>query len=284
MRYTLILSAALLIGSTLNAQVSFPAPSPACEITQSIGLTEVNIKYSRPSARDRTIFGDLVPYGEIWRTGANASTTLSFDKAVILGAQEVPAGTYALFCIPENGEWTIILSNNVESWGPPNPYLVEEEQCRFKAKPRRLSDKVETFTILPTNLRDDRAMITLMWENTAVDLPLQLGTHEQVTSALDKTLGGPDGRFFYQAARYYHDAGVEQDKAMEYIDIAIQQKGYDRFFVLRTKALIQAKAGDYTGAIATAKMSSEKAREEGNMEYIKMNDASIQEWSSKGGK
>jgi hypothetical protein len=272
---------ALALPVMLQAQVKFPAPSPACEIKQTIGLTDVKIEYSRPSARDRKVFGDVVPFGEMWRTGANASTKVSFSTDLKVGGMDVPAGTYALYTIPGQTEWTIILNKNLTYWGTPDKYDMAEELCRFTVKPGKLTEKVETFTILPSHLRDDKAYLSLLWENTVVNIPLELGTAAMVKKELDKALAGPDGRFYYQAARYYLDSNTELDKAMEYISIAVNEKKYDQFFVLRTMALIQAKKGDYKGAIATAKLSSEKAQTEGNMEYVRMNEASIQEWSAK---
>ncbi len=275
------LTLALALPVLLHAQVKFPAPSPACQIKQTIGLTDVNVEYSRPSARDRKVFGDVVPYGEIWRTGANASTKVSFSQDLKVGGQDVPAGTYALYTIPGQNSWTIILNKNLTYWGTPDKYDMAEEQCRFTVTPAKLTEKVETFTILPTHLRDDKANLSLLWENTAVHIPLELGTAATVIKELDKALAGPDGRFYYQAARYYLDTDTEMDKAMEYISIAVNEKKYDQFFVLRTMALIQAKKGDYKGAIATANLSTEKAQVDGNMEYVRMNEASIKEWSAK---
>ncbi len=278
-RYLLIL--ALALPAILQAQMKFPAPSPACEIKQTIGLTEVRIEYSRPSAKDRTVFGDVVPFGELWRTGANASTKISFDQPVNLGGQDVPAGTYALYTIPGQSEWTIILHKNLTYWGTPDKYILEEDQCRFTVKPGKLTEKVETFTILPGQLRDDQAQISLMWENTIVNLPLKLRTAETVKADLEKALAGPDGRLYYQAARYYLDTDINTEKALEYVNIAINEKKYDSFFVLRVKSLLQAKAGDYKGATATAELSLAKAREEGNADYVRMNEASIVEWAAK---
>lgn len=246
-----------------------------------MGLTQVRIEYSRPSVKGRRIFGDLVPYGELWRTGANASTKISFDKDVKLGGQDVPAGTYALYTIPGEKEWTIILHKNLSFWGTPDNYNLEEDQCRFTVTSTSLSMTMESFTIFPTNLRDESASISILWENTAVHLPLDVMTAKSVEAELEKALAGPDGRLYYQAARYYLDANVKTDQAIEYINKAIDEKGYDRFFVLRVKSLLLARKGDYAGATRAAEQSLAKAREEGNADYIRMNEASIREWSGK---
>ncbi len=272
---------ALLLPLAMTAQVKFPAPSPACTVQQSIGLTEVKIEYSRPGVKDRKIFGDLVPFGEIWRTGANASTKISFDQDVNLGGQNVPAGTYALYTIPGQTEWTIILHKNLTYWGTPDNYNLEEDLCRFTVKSSPLATTVESFTIMPNNLRDNGAIISLMWENTAVHIPLELNTAKTMQTELEKALAGPDGRLYYQAARYYLDANSNTEQALEYINKAINEKGYDRFFVLRVKSLLLAQTEDYKGAIAAAELSLEKAKEEGNADYVRMNEASIKEWSAK---
>jgi hypothetical protein len=267
---------------SLNAQVEFPAPSPLCKMEQRIGLTDVTIEYSRPGVKGRTIFGDLVPFDKMWRTGANASTKLEFSKDVKLGGQDVPAGRYALYTIPGEAEWTIILHKNLSYWGTGgSDYDTEEDQCRFTVKPTRFAESIETFTILPNQIRDNSAVISLMWANTAVHLPLELGTIEEVEKDLKKTLSGPDGRTYYEAARFYLNSGDNMQDALDYVNTAIEEKDYERFWVLRVKALILAEMGQYSAAIETAKRSKQLAQEAGNEDYVNMNDASIAEWSNK---
>lgn len=275
---SLLLSLIAWVG--LNAQVEFPAPSPLCKIEQRIGLTDVHIEYSRPGVKGRTIFGDLVPFGKMWRTGANASTKIEFSKDVVFGGQEVPAGTYALYTIPGEAEWTIVLHKNLSYWGTGgSDYDQAEDQCRFTVKPTRFAETVETFTILPNQIRDNSAVISLLWENTAIHLTLELGTMEEVEKDLKKVLNGPDGRTYYEAARFYLNAGDNMQEALDYINTAIEEKDYERFWVLRVKALIQAEMGQYAAAIETAKRSKALAEEAGNEDYVSMNDASIAEWS-----
>ncbi len=276
--------ASLLLGLTawvgLNAQVEFPAPSPVCEMEQRIGLTDVTIEYSRPGMKGRTIYGDLVPFGKMWRTGANASTKIEFSKAVKLGGQDVPAGRYALYTIPGEAEWTIILHKNLSYWGTGgSDYDQSEDQCRFTVKPKRFAETVETFTILPGQIRDNSAVISLLWENTAVHLPLELNTTDEVEKGLKQAMSGPDGRTYYEAARFYLNSGGDMQEALDYINTAIEEKEYEKFWVLRVKSLIQAEMGQYAAAIESAKRSKQLAMEAENEDYVKMNDASIAEWS-----
>ncbi len=273
-----LLIAALVLPLLGQAQIKFPAPSPLCKVTQTVGLTEVQLEYSRPSVRDRKIFGELVPFGTIWRTGANSATQISFDQAVRLAGQEVPAGTYALYTIPGADSWTVMLNRDLVFFGSPDKYNQEEELIRFNIAPVALAEPVESFTILPTHLRDDKARISIMWENTAVHIPMELTTADRLERDIEKLLAGPDGRTYYQIARYYHETGVRPDKALEYIRIAVEQKGYDTYWALRTMALIQASAGDLQGAILSAEKSTAKAKAEGNLDYVRMNEVSIREW------
>ncbi len=278
--------ASLLLGlvalTGLNAQVEFPAPSPLCTVQQRIGLTDLTIEYSRPGMKGRTVYGDLVPYGSMWRTGANASTKLEFSKDVRLGGQDVPAGRYALYTIPGADEWTIILHKNLSYWGTGgSQYDPTEDQCRFTVQPVRFAETVETFTILPGQLRDESAVISLLWENTAVHLPLELNTTKEVEQDLQRTLAGPDGRTYYEAARFYLGSGKQLDEALEYITMAIEEKDYERFWSLRVKALILAEMGRYEDAIAVAERSKELAMQENNEDYVRMNEASIAEWQGK---
>lgn len=152
----------------VQAQNDKPQPSPAATITQKIGLTEVTVNYSRPSARNRQIFGDLVPYGKPWRTGANAATTITFKDAMTVEGNKVPAGEYALYTIPGKNEWTVVLNKNTKLGGETGKYNNAEDVARFKVKPEQLPSEVETFTINFADLTTYGAVVELKWENTGV--------------------------------------------------------------------------------------------------------------------
>ena len=170
--------AAPLFGSALQAQnaapaLTFPQPSPAASVTQRVGLTDIEVKYSRPGAKGRVIFGGLVPFGEVWRTGANAATKITFSTEVSFGGQVVPAGTYALATIPEQREWTVILNKNTEMWGS-YAYDAAQDVVRVKAPVMALTEPLESFTIGIDEVHADSAQLTLSWEKTTVHVPIEV--------------------------------------------------------------------------------------------------------------
>ena len=269
---------AFLMGvSLIQAQITTPAPSPASTTEQKVGLTDVKIEYSRPGAKGRTIFGDLVPYGQMWRTGANASAKISFSTDVMINDQDVPKGTYALYTIPGEKNWTIILYKDLSHWGVPQEWKAEDEAVRFDVPAKNDAEMVENFHIYVDGLTNSGANIVLAWENTQVHFGVAVPTDKAVMASIEKTMAGPSGRDYYLAASYYQEEGKDLDKALSWVDMALE-KGLDNFWVLRRKALNQADLKDYKGAIATAKKSIEEAKKAGNMDYVKSNEASIKEW------
>lgn len=270
---------ALLMVATLfvNAQVKTPAASPTAKIMETIGMTDVEIAYSRPSMKERQIFGGLVPYGEIWRTGANASTKITFSSDVVIEGNDLKAGTYALYTIPNEGEWTIIFHKNTTYWGV-GGYKEEEDAFRFNVKSTKIENTVETFTIGVSNMGLGTANIDISWENTMVSFPIDTKVDAQVQSSIEKTLAGPSMDDYYQAASYNFMADKDLKQALEWITLAMEKGGNEKFWMVRRKALIEAKLGDYKAAIASAKLSLELAEKAGNKDYIRMNEESIKEW------
>jgi hypothetical protein len=263
----------------LQAQIKAPQPSPIAKISQNVGLTDITIEYSRPSMKGRKVFGGLVPYNELWRTGANAATKITFSDNVKMGGQEVKKGTYALYTIPNEKEWTIIIHKNLDHWGV-DDYKQEEDLLRFTVKPIALTSNVETFTISVDNLKNTSCDIVVAWDKTSVAIPVSLTTDETMIASIKKAMDGPSAGDFYAAARYYHEENKDPKQALEWVNKSLE-KGGDKFWIMRLKALLQAKTGDYAGAIATAEKSSDLARKEGNNDYPRMNDESIKEWKSK---
>lgn len=262
-----------------QAQIKAPQPSPIAKISQNVGLTDITIEYSRPSMKGRKVFGGLVPYNELWRTGANASTKVTFSDNVKISGQELKKGTYALYSIPGEKEWTIIIHKNLDHWGI-DDYKQEEDALRFTVKPIALASTVETFSIAVDNLKNTSCDIMVSWDKTAVIIPVSLTTDETMISNIKKTMDGPSSGDYYTAARYYHEENKDPKQALEWVNKSLE-KGGDKFWILRLKALLQAKVGDYAGAIATAEKSSELARKEGNSDYPRMNDEAIKEWKNK---
>jgi hypothetical protein len=268
----------LWIQAQAYAQIHAPEVSPPATLTQIIGLTEVKIEYSRPGLKGRKMFGGFLPYGQMWRTGANASTKITISDDVQIQDNELPAGTYALYTIPEEEEWTIILHKNLSHWGTGGKdYNKDEDVFRFKVKPTSLTEKVETFTIDINDIQSNSASIELRWENTKVSFLLGVDTDAKVMADIKQKMKGVSGTTYYQAARYYHETGKDANQALEWVQAAIELEG-EKFWMLRLKALILADLKRYKKAIKEAEQSSLLAKEAGNDNYVKMNDESIREW------
>jgi Protein of unknown function (DUF2911) len=279
MKKLLTLLVASVLFCTAQAQIKAPQPSPTGKITQTVGLTDISIEYSRPSAKGRKVFGGLVPFNELWRSGANASTKITFSENVKIAGNDLPKGTYALYTIPGEKEWTVIIHKNITHWGS-DDYKQEEDAFRFVVKPSSLSNTLETLTMQVENIKNASCDLTLSWENTIVAIPVVLSTDETMISGIKRAMEGPSASDYYAAARYYHEENKDPKQALDWVTKSLE-KGGDKFWIMRLKALLQAKTGDFSGAIATAEKSSELAKKEGNMDYQRMNDASIKEWKAK---
>ncbi len=281
---TLQVVAALFICcfTSLHAQVQTPQPSPHATIEQTVGLTTVTVDYSRPSKKGREIFGDLVPFGAIWRTGANANTIVTFSDDVMIADKIVKKGSYALYTKPGMEKWEYYLYSDTNNWGAPKEFDAEKIVCSGVADVITLPVEFETFTIGFNNLTNNGASLQLIWDRTLVSFDFQTKTREKAVASIEKTLNGPTARDYYSAASYYSEEGLDPKKAKEYIDEAIKMSGDDAtYWMLRKQSLIYADAGDTKQAIKIAEKSLEKAVKAGNKDYIKMNEDSIAEWSKK---
>lgn len=278
----LMLLITCLAFGNVNAQIETPAPSPLAKFSQKVGLTDVAIEYSRPSMKGRKIYGDLVPFGELWRTGANMATTLTFSDDVKIGGKDLKAGSYALFTIPGKDKWTIILSTNTSQGGTGN-YKESEDALRVDVKPIVMDATVETFLINIEDVKSKSALIEIVWEHTVVQVPLEVSIDERIEASIERALN-PDPNNYYAAAVYYREAGKDLDQALSWINECIKiHEAADRnvFWVYRQKSLIEADMKKYDDAVKTAEKSLAKAQEAGNNDYVKMNKESIAEWSSK---
>lgn len=272
------ITALCLFSMGLMAQVETPQPSPLGEVEQVVGLTTVEIEYSRPGIKERVIFGDLVPFNELWRTGANASTKVKFSDDVIIKGDTLRAGKYALFTIPGTDEWTVIFNKDLET-GPAG-YSDKEDAMRVKVKPKTITPAVETFLIDINNIRNSSATIDLAWENTMVSIPFEVRTDKHVMKNIKAVMGGPTASDYYAAASYYYEEDKDMNQALDWVNQAIDA-GAERFWVLRMKAKIHADLNQYDEAITAAKRSSELAKEAGNEQFVKMNNESIEKWKKK---
>jgi hypothetical protein len=271
--------ATMCLGGLAFGQIQTPAPSPSSVVKQKVGLTDVEINYSRPSMKDRQVFGNLVPYGEMWRTGANASTKISFSNDVRIDGKEVKAGTYALFSIPGVDNWTIILHKNTNTNGVPNPYKEEEEAVRLTVPAKKLGFNMESMLINVNNLRNNSATIELMWENTLVGFEVDFGTDALVQANIDRVLAGPTASDYYRAARYYREENKDLVQALGWIRKANDAE--PRYWTLLLQAELEAELMQYEAALASAERSKELAMKDNDMNYVRRNEALIAEVKAK---
>ena len=276
----LLCVAVLAVVASASAQIKTPAPSPSCKISQEVGLIKVDVDYSRPSAKGRKVFGELVPFGEIWRTGANSATKLTFSDDVMLGGNKVAKGTYALYTIPTEKEWTIIIYKNTTLGGNLKEVKDDELAAKFMVPSARLNDAVESFNIDFDNLRNAGGDMILSWEKTKVVIPITLETDAKVLADIKKVMAGPDAGAYYAASRYYFEEKKDMKQALEWVNKSLEMGG-DKFWILRMKSQIQAELNMYKDAVATAEKSLELAKADGNMDYVRMNEKSIGEWKKK---
>ena len=266
--------------STAAAQLNTPRPSPLGKISQIIGLTEVKIEYSRPGVKGRKIFGGLVPFGEVWRTGANESTTIEFNDPVWFEGNKVDAGKYALFTIPNEKEWTIIISKDI-GWGK-NKYTGKNDVAGFKVKTESLPHSIERFTIEIMDMTNDSANLLLMWDKTSVSVGLKVDTDGKVMTQIEAISKNPKDMkagTWYRMAGYYFDTNRDLNKALEWVNKACSMNN-EAYWMTRLKSRIQAKMGDYKGAIETAGISLKQAEKAGSKEYVKFNQEAIAKWQN----
>ena len=269
---------AMSMSFALNAQIETPAPSPAAKIKQVVGLTDVAIEYSRPAMRGRVIFGNLVPYGKVWRTGANARTKVSFSDNVKVGGTELKAGTYAIFTIPQTDSWEVIFYTEHQGGGAPATLDESKVAARVTAAVQPMPMAIQSFTITIDDISSGSAVIGMLWENAYVGVKFEVPTDQKVAANIERVMGGPGFGDYYAAATYYLAEGKDINKAKKWIDKAMSMTDNPRFWQLRQQSLIYAAAGDTKGAIEIAKKSLADAEKAGNADYIKMNKESIKEW------
>lgn len=268
-----LLLGGLMLAPNLPAQtptIEFPAASPACTIKQRVGLTDIEISYSRPGVKGRTIFGSLVPYGQVWRTGANQATKITFSTAVKLNGTDIPAGTYALFTIPGEDEWTIIINKGAAQWGA-FQYNQKDDVARFQARSVAIGLPIETFTIEFNAIHDDSARINLVWDRTVVPIKVEKDLTSTLVPQIEAVMASDAKKKpYFEAAKFYYDHGQDLQKASKWVDAAIAER--EAHYIVYLKAEILAKLGDKEGAIAAAKRSTELAIQAKDTGYVKLND------------
>jgi len=261
----------ILIGlSTASAQgLKLPQASSGQTIIQDFGLGKITLNYSRPNAKGRKIFGELVPYNAVWRTGANSATTIQFTDDVELEGHKLAGGEYGLFTVPGKDEWTIVINKTAKQWGAYN-YKAEDDVLRFKVKPTETHDLTETFTIQFLNVLPASCDLQLAWEHTAVKIHLTTDVDSKVMASIDEAMKG-DKKPYSAAAQYYYDNNKDQKKALEWITEA--EKANEKSPSIKLwKARILLKLGDKKAALATAQEGAKLAREQKNEEYTRLNE------------
>nr|WP_294943529.1 DUF2911 domain-containing protein [uncultured Mucilaginibacter sp.] len=277
-RYFLYLCAMLLAccitSKTYAQEPRIPEASSTQTIIQDFGLGKVTITYSRPNVKGRKIFGGINPYGEVWRTGANSATTITFSENVIFEGSKVPAGTYALFSIPGEKEWTIILNKTAKQWGAYG-YKQEDDLLRVKVKPRAVDEKRETFTMQFANSTTKSTDLYLVWDHTAVPMHLQTDDDAQITANIEKLMQGEvSKRPYFNAIQYFYENDKDLNKAMQWALEAEKLEPNGPWYKL-WKARIQLKMGDKEKAIATAEEGVKIAKASKDDEYVRLNEAVI---------
>ena len=264
-----------------EAQVKTPQPSPKSTLMQVVGLTNVEIVYSRPSAKGRDVFNNLVPYGKLWRTGANENTIISFSDDVVIDGKTLPKGKYALYSTPKADNWEIIFYTAVDNWGNPENWDEKKVALKTTVKSEHIDRLVESFTIGINNLDNNFAHLELSWEKTLVAMKFEVPTAKMAMASIDKTLSGPSAGDYFSSAQYLFQSNGDMAKSMTYINKALDMNKDKPFWYNRLKSLIQAKQGNKSGAIETAKISLASAEAAKNQDYVQMNKESIAEWSKK---
>lgn len=284
MKKVIVLLAFMIANFAIEAQVKTPQSSPKSTVEQVVGLTTVDLEYSRPSTKGRIVFGDLVPFGKVWRTGANANTLISFSDDVTIDGKTLPRGKYSLYTLPKADNWEIIFYKTTDNWGNPEEWKESDVALRANAKPVMTNRNVETFTIAINNVTNDSADLEIAWEKTVVALKFDVPTQKTAIASITKALAGPTAGDYFSSAQYFYQSNGDMIKALEYVNKALgmTKAGEDApFWYLRQKSLIQARLNDKKGAIETAKLSLAAATKAKNDDYVKMNNDSIAEWSKK---
>ena len=262
-----LLAALCLINA--EAQLKTPAPSPTQTVKQDFGLGSIELSYSRPAMKGRKVFGDLVPFGNVWRTGANSATLVTFSDEVTIGGKKVPAGKYGLLSIPNKDSWTLIISKQLDVTSPA-AYKAESDVVRVDVNTMKLEEKTESFTIQFANVKPTSCELHIMWENTAVSLPISTDVDKKVMTQIDQLMN-KDTRPYFNAAMYYMDNGKDLNQALSWFDKAVEMNAA-AFWIHHQRANCLAKLGKKAEAKAAAEKSKELAAAAKNDDYVKLNE------------
>jgi hypothetical protein len=274
---TLTAVAVMAVSSfTMNGQkLKVPAPSPLQTVKQAFALSDITVEYSRPGVKGRVIYGDIVPFGKVWRTGANATTKITFGEDVKVEGNAVAAGTYGIYTVPNKDSWEIMLYKDLTLGGSVADYKTENELLRFKVKPTSIANKVETFTINVADVTPSTCNIELLWENTSVKFSVTADIDTKIMKNIETSLAA-DSRPYFQAAGYYYDNNKDLKTALEWVNKAVEANP-KAYYMFMLKAKIQLKMKDNKGAIATAEQVITLAKDAKNDDYVKQAEKLIAE-------
>lgn len=256
--------------ATKAQQLTTPQASPTQTLKQNFGLSSVELSYSRPGMKGRKIFGDLVPYGKVWRTGANGATTLTFGDEVTIGGTKIPAGKYGLLSIPGEKEWTVIISKQTDVTSP-DAYKQEQDVVRLNVAPMMLPFPIETFTISFDDVKSSSCNLSLMWDKVYLAFPISTDVDSKVMKTIDNIMN-KDNRPYYSAAQYYYDNGKDLGQALTWINKATEAAPNEQPWVHTLKTRILAKMGKKEEATAAAKNAIRVATETKNPDFVKQNE------------
>lgn len=277
----ILLLSAIFCYSFISGQIKTPQPSPTATITQKVGVSDISVEYSRPGAKGREIFGGLVSYGKMWRTGANKATKITFNENCVFGGAKVKKGSYSLFTIPGEKEWTVVLNKNTELWGV-GEYDEENQVCSIVAKAINTKDFTESFTIDFGTFQSFSAIMSLKWANTKIDIKIEsLEAKKLEKQYLELLTKGPSANDYYNGAKFFADNTSEYEMALEWINTAVKKRP-DAFWMQFHKARILKKMGNNKESILVAEGVIELAREKkDDYGYIKRSEDLIKSIKSK---
>ena len=257
-----------------GAQLKTPAPSPSQTIKQDFGLSTIELSYSRPGVKGRKIFGDIVPFGKVWRTGANSATTLTFDDEVIIGGIKIPAGKYGLLTIPEKKNWTIIITKQTDVTSPA-AYKPEMDVVRVTTDVSKMKSATESFTMQFANVKPSSCELQIMWDKSAVVFPIVTEIDAKIMASIEKAMKG-DKPPYFQAAMYYMENGKDLNQSLAWFNKAVEAQP-DAFWIQHQWANCLAKLGQKNEAKTAALKSKELAIAAKNDDYVKLNDKLLKE-------
>lgn len=266
----------LSLVSMAFAQIRMPQPSPTQFIKQDFGLSSVELTYSRPGVKGRTMIGNVEPWNVLWRTGANSATKIRFNDPVEILGNKVDSGSYAIYTIPQkNGQWTFILNKGFNNSGVTG-YDQNADVFRATVKANKNAAKVETLTMQFSDVKSESCVLNIKWEDFALQIPIQVNIKDKLRAQFEEALQS-DKKPYWQAAQFYADWDNNKPKALELMNKAIAETPNPPFYMVHNKAKLQSDLGDKKGALASAQQSLELSKAAKNDAYILLNEKLIKD-------